>query len=278
MAQGRLSPEETAGLEDVEELGLMTLLLVMVEERGRTKAAEALGVNYKTLVESIDSGRLSRRMRLALQRVALETEHAEALRREQRVEDLQQRLNALTDDLRRKGRELSSSVRGLEGRVSVELKGLTSRMDWLESQLAHQEDSGSWTNSPATRMRPKPPPAGDRLHPEIVTVEPETGEDLVYGEALAAVLAWRQARQDAEAVGDRLSRLRVEERLRELEIELIVTHGLTLPSSTYPWDGLTRGEQVNWRKNTLTRVRRERFWAEVRRSLTRMLTFGLGPK
>ncbi len=44
----------------------MDLLDAVVAERGRVPAAEALGVNYRTLAFCCDSRQVSRRMRQAL--------------------------------------------------------------------------------------------------------------------------------------------------------------------------------------------------------------------
>ena len=275
MAESRLNPKETAGWEDLEELGLMALLAGMVEERGRIKAAEALGVNYKTLADSIEGGRLSRRMRLALQRRVLEHQHAEALRRERRVEGLEQRVGEVIEDLRRLRQELTVALNGWGDNPGERLKDLGSRVDWLEG---HWPGEGI-IKPKAKGQRPGPRPStgqgAARLHPEIVTNDPEPGEELVYGDAMSSIEEWRAARQALEQGRDGLARLRAEERMRELEIRLIVDHKLTLPPDKYPWDSLIRGEQVNWRMKTLARVRRERRWAELRWWLRRVLSLGV---
>ena len=46
---------------------LLDLLDVLVDDRGRVAAAEAMGVNYRTLVNCYNSRRVSRRMRQVLQ-------------------------------------------------------------------------------------------------------------------------------------------------------------------------------------------------------------------
>ena len=66
-----------------------------------------------------------------------------------------------------------------------------------------------------------------------------------------------------------------EERLRELEIELIEEHKLTLPPSTYPWDGFDRRREIWTRKEALERARVQRARVELRRWLCRVITFGL---
>ena len=46
---------------------LLDLLDALVKDRGRVAAAEALGVNYRTMMACYDSRRVSRRMRKALE-------------------------------------------------------------------------------------------------------------------------------------------------------------------------------------------------------------------
>ena len=57
--------------ERVRRLRLHEFLRELVREEGRMEAAELLGVNYKTLVRAVDSGRLSSRMSDALERLLL---------------------------------------------------------------------------------------------------------------------------------------------------------------------------------------------------------------
>ena len=63
--------------------------------------------------------------------------------------------------------------------------------------------------------------------------------------------------------------------MRELELELIEDHGLTLPPATMPWSESDRCSQAHSRRMTLARVRRERIRAQWRRRLQRALTLGL---
>ena len=63
--------------------------------------------------------------------------------------------------------------------------------------------------------------------------------------------------------------------MRELEIEMIEEHGLTLPPATYPWDGFDRRNELWSRRQTLERVRVGRARAQLRQSLRRVLTLGL---
>ena len=55
----------------------------------------------------------------------------------------------------------------------------------------------------------------------MVTAEPEPGEEQVYQDATPLIVEWRRVSAEYMNVGDALSRAVAEERLRELEIELI---------------------------------------------------------
>ena len=42
-----------------------------------------------------------------------------------------------------------------------------------------------------------------------------------------------------------------EERMRELEVKMMQTHGMTLPPETYPLRGIARDSQLSWRRKAL---------------------------
>ena len=69
--------------------------------------------------------------------------------------------------------------------------------------------------------------------------------------------------------------VRVEEHMLKLEIELIDGFKLTLPPETYPWDNLSRADQVYWRRRALRSVRRRRVWQDVRCFLRWVLSLRL---
>ena len=58
--------DRSRSVEDLHHLRLMALLDELVQDKGVTRAARELGVNYRTISGSLESGRLSRRMRTAL--------------------------------------------------------------------------------------------------------------------------------------------------------------------------------------------------------------------
>ena len=61
--------ENTKGLENLVELRSLALLDDLVKARGRKGAAEALGVDRRTLAASVDSGKLTNQMREAVDRL-----------------------------------------------------------------------------------------------------------------------------------------------------------------------------------------------------------------
>ena len=64
--------EKSGSVEDLRKLRLRALLRDLVREEGRMEAAELLGVNYKTLARTIESGDLSKRMSDALERLMID--------------------------------------------------------------------------------------------------------------------------------------------------------------------------------------------------------------
>ena len=106
-------------------------------------------------------------------------------------------------------------------------------------------------------------------------MEPQPGDEEVFGEAWPLVDEWRRLRTSHPAEGRGVEWLTNEERLRELEIALVGEHELTMPPDTYRWDSFGRRSQVRWRTETLERVRRQLVWAHVRRWIRRILTFNL---
>ena len=86
---------------------------------------------------------------------------------------------------------------------------------------------------------------------------------------------WRDlAGRRRMGAGSRLQRSMVEERLLELEVEMIERRGLT-PPETEPLRGDARPRQSRWRKESLARVRRERARLALLGRVRRVLTLGL---
>ena len=71
MASERPGIDESRDIEDLHHLQLMTLLREQVRDHGVRKAARRLDVDHRTLSAGLHSGRLSRRLRLSLEKALL---------------------------------------------------------------------------------------------------------------------------------------------------------------------------------------------------------------
>ena len=89
------------GIEDSKDVGnmyhmlLMTLLQELVRERGYKGASRVLEIDQRTVAESARTGRLSRRMRDALERALQEGVGSAAARQRERNDALEKRLGEL---------------------------------------------------------------------------------------------------------------------------------------------------------------------------------------
>ena len=267
-------------VEDVHGVRLMALLQELVRERGLKGAAEELGVDARTLATSMRRGRLSGHTRVALERLLLADSVAAVERLAEQVRALEERVDGLEERvaaseaspglIERVGTAVDGAVASLREEHAGAVRGLGRRLARVEAAL----QSGSGTAAGAEGDRPRRS-AYRRAHPRVVTAEPESGEEDVYGEAAPVVVEWRRARDAWTAAQGGLARAVAEERMRELEVALIGEHGLTLPPNVDPWDGLTMQNRLWGRRMELDRVRRERVRAQRRQWLRRVLTLGL---
>ena len=270
-----LYPDESGSLEDLRRMRLMALLRDMIDTEGGEKAAQALGVSYRTVSRAIESGQLTARMSAELERhlllgggsaAAQQRESIRAL--EEGVDELQKRLG----DLRG---VVENGIEGLRDEQAQGIRQLERRLAALESA---RDAEGASEENPEAMEKPGVKPAVQpawRPYRDVVTREPEPGEEQVYGDAAPLIVEWRRVNAGFMDAGDALGRAAAEERLRELEIELIEDHELTLPPSTYPWDSFDRRSHLWTRKEALNRARVERARAELRRWLRRVLTLRL---
>ena len=249
-----MNDQEAAGRtgEGAKDERLLALLRELVGKEGQPEAAELLGVSARTLRRTLGSGNLSPRVRDALELQRL-SEGGEPPARTagdngelaRRVDRLESRVDTLTQELRGSlGTLRSASV----GRPTVA------------------------NTRPAEGTAVKPP---RRAYPQLVTLEPEVGEELLYGEAMPAIIKWRQARRAYEASKRRLDKVETAMRMRELEIVIVGDHELTLPPAVYPWTRSDRRDEVWRRGEWLEDLRVERNRALVLRWVRRALTLGL---
>lgn len=262
----------------------------LVDAQGRMKAADELGVNYKTLARGLDEpGPLTARLRAALlERVledgvpALATEgqepgdpgQDEAGQEPARPSGDAGEPAGATRDATEALRALTSAVDALRGEHGERLTALETRLAAVEAPSP--PEAVPVAGAPSTDTHGPAASAGEQPAPvHVVTQEAGPGDQRAYGAAWPLVTEWRAVHTRHHPEGRGVDWLRDEERLRELEIALIGEHELALPPERYRWDGFTRRAQLRWRERTLRRVRGERRRAQWRRWLRRLLTLGL---
>ena len=206
--------------ENVQEPQLWHLLTGIVRDRGRVGAARALGVNFRTLAASVDSGRLSPRMRRALGEM-LKAGVATPGETQDRVGVLERRVVSVEEE--------AGALREAMEAQEKQLGELEGRLEKLEEARVEagttvatvgDRDSSSWT--PPMRAYGLPDSG-------VVTLEAQPDEKHAFGPAAELVAEWRLLRADA-ATGTKVERARAEERRWELEVAMIGEFGLTLPA------------------------------------------------
>lgn len=265
----------TPGLESLRRLHLMVALRDLVEERGRMKAAEDLGISYQTLARCLKSGRMTQTMEHALERVLLSRRRESDERLGERLAALEGRMDALEErasDAVTSG-ELQEAV---EGVVERRMEGLRRELredviEWVQDDFGSAAESGGRSDAGDA---PRSPRGSARAG--VFSEEPVPGEDAVFGELMPLIEEWRDlAGRRRAGAGSRLRQAELEERLLELEVEMIESRGLTPPPETEPLRGDARPRQSRWRREALGRVRRERARLALLRRLRGVLTLGL---
>ncbi|MCY3923343.1 MAG: hypothetical protein OXG27_13265 [Chloroflexi bacterium] len=284
---------------------LCGLLQDLLRTHGRCRTAELLDLSERTLqrlqgverVEGAEAGeQLSEQFLRALEDYEASLAGSEALSPLTPLSPLSMETAAELAQLRRRMDRLEDALPDHIGDLHGAVDRLASTVEELQLQVTALQQGGDDGHTVAsvesvesvesvgeatraTSIKTADSPL--RQYPELVTTEPAPGERRFYGEAMPAVAAWRRARARREQASttpdrlDKLDRLRADERLLELELELVGEHGLTLPPAERPWDGLRRQTELRVTREALRRVRRDRLRAQVVHWLLRLLTLGL---
>ncbi len=254
---------------------LLDLLDALVEQRGRVAAAEALGVNYRTVAACHESRHVSRRMRKALEEYrdahidgSDEQNHeagdiAEKLAAlEQRVEGLEEAHSALVETVQAQARQLTELERNVGG------SEVEAEQEKWERSKPDVVDNGD------DRLQQWQPPRRHHGLPDagVVTLEEQPDEGHAFGPAAELVTDWRKLRAGSEGSGGWVDRAWASVRRWELEIAMIGDYGLTLPPETEPLDASRREDHLRWRKEALAAALAK---ARRLRWLRRVLTLGL---
>lgn len=267
---------EVVGAGDDADQPLLDLLDALVNERGPTGAAEALGVNYRTVARCQQSRRVSRRMREVL----------EEFRDSQYVgddepgvgvggdvgEDVAETQEDLAAALEQEHRELQETVEA----QAAELEVLRRRVAELEERAqitgedvavdGGQGQVGEWGQP---RRGHGLPDAG------VVTLDEQPDEEDTLGPAVPLVAEWRRVRTGGDQTSSRVDRAVAAVRRWELEVQMLREFRLTLPPETEPLDESRRRDQLRWREEALAEARQELRRANRARLLMRLMTLGL---
>ena len=268
--------DRSKSIEDLHHLRLMALLDELVRDKGARKAAADLDVDHRTLAASLESGRLTRRMRVALDRALLAGGGSPAREQKERNDELAERLEQVEVVGQDAGQGLAAvgdEVKALRNEQGQALQRVESRLVRVEASGGDAGDaemevgeSGPVGRSPQRKTRLR------REFPELATLEPAEDDADVYGDAWPLIQEWRELKESHPNRGKGLEWLRQQQRLLEVELALLEEHGLTLPPETYPLRGLDRGAQVNWRHKALVDTQRARKKREILPWLRRVLS------
>ena len=281
--------DKSKSIEDLHHLRLMTLLDELVRDKGIMRAARELEVNYRTLTAGLESGRLSRRLRGALEKALLEGGGSPAQEQRERNDALEGRLEIVEAQVKAVGEDAGKGLTAVQGQVKKLRNDYACDLQRVESRLAKveggggqdvEEESGDGAAGPPAQvnMGRRSPTRLRRDFPDLVTIDPAEDDEAVFGGAWALIREWRTLKETHPNRGRGLDWLRRQERLLTVELALLEEHGLTLPPETYPLRGLDRGAQVNWRRKALVDTEQARKKRELLLWLRRVLTFNLWRK
>ncbi len=265
-------------------LRLKALLHDLVRKKGRTRAADELGLDPRTVGACMDGEGMSWRVREALERGLQEGAGSAPARQRKRNDELERRVEKLEKELRGGLDAVRGEFKVLHGEHVRALAKIEGKLSRREAPQENMQESPGPADAPgeAERQREKAPATDKpsararfpkRLYPELVTKEPAPDDEEVFGEAWPLIEEWREIWKAGHVgTGKGLAWLEVEERVRELEVALLEEHGMTLPPEKQPLHGLYRSSQINWRRETLFEVRRAVAWRHLLRTI---LTCGL---
>ena len=266
--------EKSRSVEDLERMRLMALLRELARDKGVKEAAQALGVDHRTLMSSLESGKLTRRMRVALGKALLEGGGSPAAEQRERNDALEGRLKEVEGRVEALGKDMHRGLAAVQG----EVKALRGERAQEMRRLAQAEAGRGARESVGAVGKPKGRTSLRREYPELVTLEPAEDDDEVFGDAWPLIVEWRGLKDTHPNRGSSLSWLVTEERFLSVELALLEEHGMTLPPETYPLKGFDRNGQLNWRRTALYDTRRARAKRELLRWVRRILTLGLWRK
>ena len=282
MRTGEPIMEKSRSVGDLQHTRLMALLGELVRDKGPREAAQALGVDHRTLAASLEGGKLSRRVRSVLEKELLSGGGSPAAEQRERNEELQGRVEEVEGRVEELSKDTHRGLAAVQGEVKALRSEHAQEIRQLERRLAQVEAGGGVQGAAAEATgavgKPKRRPSLRREYPELATLEPADDDEEVFGDAWPLIVEWRGLKVSHPDRGSSLSWLVTEERFLSVELALLQEHGMTLPPETYPLRGFDRNGQLNWRRTALYDTRVARAKRELLRWVRRILTFGLWRK
>ncbi len=276
MAKEQGGIDRSESIEDLHHLRLMALLDDLVRDKGPRRAAKDLDVDHRTLAASLETGQLSRRMRMALNQALLAGAGSPAREQRQRNSELAGRLERVEGRVDEMGQEMNDGLGALQGEVRELRNEHGQALRRVERRLSGVGGRGAGEGTgQGTAGSGNAGGSGDkarlrREYPDLATLDPAGDDEQVFGAAWPLIQEWRQLTNTHPNRGKGLEWLRDEERLMSVELALLEEHGLTLPPARFPLRGFDRSGQVNWRRKALddtrqARRKRELLWRALRR-------------
>ena len=270
--------EKSRSVEDLERMRLMALLRELARDKGVKEAAQALDVDHRTLMSSLESGKLTRRMRVALGKALLEGGGSPAAEQRERNDALEGRLKEVEGRVEALGKDMHRGLAAVQGEVKALRGERAQEMRRLAQAEAGRGARGQAAEAGGAAGKPKGRTSLRREYPELVTLEPAEDDEEVFGDAWPLIVEWRGLKGTHPNRGSSLSWLVAEERFLSVELALLEEHGMTLPPETYPLKGFDRNGQLTWRRTALYDTRRARAKRKLLRWVRRILTLGLWRK
>ena len=183
MSQTEPVIEDSRAVEDLHHLRLMALLHELVREKSNRGAASVLGIDPRTVASCMKTGRLSWRVREALEQGLQSGAGSAAARQRERNDALEGRIEEMEGKLRSGIEEVRAAVAGeveaLREEHAKAMRHVERRLVRLESGRSTQDapeaaQNGSETEPAKRRGAPW------RLYRQLVTPEAEPDEDLVW--------------------------------------------------------------------------------------------------
>ena len=266
--------EKSRNVEDLQHMRLMALLSELVRDKGPRRAAQEMDVDHRTLTSSLESGRLSRRMQVALEKALLAGGGSPALEQRERNDRLEGRLKDVERQVKSLGSEVSKGLGAVQGDVKALREEHSQGMRRLSQLEAGGRDGQDGHEATGSGGQPGRRTVLWREFPELVTLDPAEDDEETFGDAWPLIVEWRKLKAAHPNDGKGLDWLRSEERFLTVELSLLEDHGLTLPPETYPLRGFARSGQVNWRRTALSDTRRALARRELLHRIGRVLTPG----